>query len=596
MRRQNCSFNTAFVSEAGGKLFNNDYFAFVELDDFACYVMADGIEEKTKSKAAKEAVQICLTAFSQKPSMSKRRLKALLKDINKQLLTTRSKKKLEASIVLIVTDYRKMRYVTAGNSRLSLYRDGQKLIQSKDQSYTIQLEESGKLNKDKVMRHIERNNLRVYLGQDKIFKPFISKKITLQNLDVLTMYTRGIWENVDDGELNDILVEIKDSPQDLVNTVEDFLLSRQPETLDNYSYFSLFIDKVFHDPNKEKKRKKIIIISIIILVIALIIGFFIYKWQKDKQEKIENMNRSYGNVIEYLQDSNFVRAQEACEETLPLAVDLKNQSVIKDTGNYQKLAESIIVADTAFYDGDYKKAQLNYIQGKERALYADQLGLQYIEEQLQRVQQYISVYDSIYLGDQLVASLDFESAKQEYLYAKNMATQIYFDKGREDALKALEALYAMLKESNAAQQELQANKLVEENIAAEMLRNGESAFAEEDFNGALVFYEVAKEKYENLNQVQRVAFVERKIEQVSEEIKLLKEKEDKAQKFMESGDESLSIDDYSEAKKNYLLSEDLYIKLDDKEAIEILQKRLTLVDELIANKTELDEDETKVTE
>ena len=43
MRRDNSSFKTAFLSEAGSRLKNNDYFGFVELDGYACYVVADGI-------------------------------------------------------------------------------------------------------------------------------------------------------------------------------------------------------------------------------------------------------------------------------------------------------------------------------------------------------------------------------------------------------------------------------------------------------------------------------------------------------------------------------------------------------------------------
>ena len=43
MRKYNSSIRTAFISEAGNQLRNNDYFGFVELDKFACYVIADGI-------------------------------------------------------------------------------------------------------------------------------------------------------------------------------------------------------------------------------------------------------------------------------------------------------------------------------------------------------------------------------------------------------------------------------------------------------------------------------------------------------------------------------------------------------------------------
>ena len=50
MRRQNSTFKTGFISEAGSELKNHDYFAFVELEDYACYVIQpirDRSEEHT---------------------------------------------------------------------------------------------------------------------------------------------------------------------------------------------------------------------------------------------------------------------------------------------------------------------------------------------------------------------------------------------------------------------------------------------------------------------------------------------------------------------------------------------------------------------
>ena len=35
MRKQNSTFQSAFISEAGSELENNDYFAFVELENYA---------------------------------------------------------------------------------------------------------------------------------------------------------------------------------------------------------------------------------------------------------------------------------------------------------------------------------------------------------------------------------------------------------------------------------------------------------------------------------------------------------------------------------------------------------------------------------
>ena len=56
MRKENSDFNTKFISEAGSYLVNADYFAFVELKDYACYVIADGIDLDEKKESAKLAV------------------------------------------------------------------------------------------------------------------------------------------------------------------------------------------------------------------------------------------------------------------------------------------------------------------------------------------------------------------------------------------------------------------------------------------------------------------------------------------------------------------------------------------------------------
>lgn len=57
MRKYNSSFKTAFLSEEGSKLKNNDYFGFVELDRYACYVIADGITDMRSSQGARKAIE-----------------------------------------------------------------------------------------------------------------------------------------------------------------------------------------------------------------------------------------------------------------------------------------------------------------------------------------------------------------------------------------------------------------------------------------------------------------------------------------------------------------------------------------------------------
>ena len=86
MRKYNSSIRTAFISEAGNQLRNNDYFGFVELDKFACYVIADGITGMGGAESAKSAISAAVDAFQREPGISRRKLKGYLRCANRELL------------------------------------------------------------------------------------------------------------------------------------------------------------------------------------------------------------------------------------------------------------------------------------------------------------------------------------------------------------------------------------------------------------------------------------------------------------------------------------------------------------------------------
>ena len=157
MRKQNSEFKTAFTSEAD--------FGFVELDDFACYVVADGIDDQMDGQGAKISVAAVVSAFSESPGVGRRVMRRCLNAANKALLTENSKLKLKASVMIVLTDYANFRYGQAGNVRLCLYRDGFLKCQSTDQSLTMDYVKEERVEQDKVALHEERNNLYAYLGQ-----------------------------------------------------------------------------------------------------------------------------------------------------------------------------------------------------------------------------------------------------------------------------------------------------------------------------------------------------------------------------------------------------------------------------------------------
>ena len=69
MRRENAGFRTAFVSEEGTKLLNRDYFAYVEMDDYACYVAADSLDDEKDENSAQIVVECILREFTEHPAM-----------------------------------------------------------------------------------------------------------------------------------------------------------------------------------------------------------------------------------------------------------------------------------------------------------------------------------------------------------------------------------------------------------------------------------------------------------------------------------------------------------------------------------------------
>lgn len=566
MRKQNSTFKTAFLSEAGSELENNDYFAFVELAQYACYVIADGLNDLSDAESARLATQSILLEFQEHPSIKKRALLSYLEAANKALAAADSREKLKASVTVVVTDYAKSRYGYAGNTRLRLYRDGNVKVQTKDMSLGTDLVKEGNLPEDALARHEQRNNLYSYLGQGRGFRPFISKKMKLVNGDIITLYTRGIWENLDSGELDDVFSEAKDDPQESLNNVEDLLLSRQPEKLENYTFTAIFVDKVFMDPNRKRRIKKIIIISAAALVAAALIGLVIWLLYQNRQKQVEEMERRYSNTIEYIQDDNYVRAEEECGEALKMAEKLHRKKQIQEMSDYQKLIEAVNAADEAYSGGQYEAAQSAYVTAKERSRYADRIADGYIDGQLSRITDYLSVFDYIQLGDTLAAQGDYERAEEKYLQAKSLATRTYFEDGRKEAMDAMEAMYSSRDKAEEADTQEAKEKASNETGAAQLASNGDKAFAEGDYEGAKAYYAMALEKYQQLGDTAHAELIQTKIDSSGQKSEENKQKEQQAESYVSAGREQELAGDKLEAKKQYLFAKNIYkeLKKDDK--------------------------------
>lgn len=577
MRKQNSEFLTAFTSEASHDIKNTDYFGYVELDDCACYVIADGIDDQLEALSARLAVTAVTSAFLESPSMSRRTVKRCLQAANKALLEAKSKTRLKASVILVLTDYVKLRYGQAGNIRLRLYRDGFLCHSTTDQSLTLDMVKEERVSQDRVAAHIERNNLYAYLGQEKDFHPVVSKKIKLTDSDVLTLYTRGVWEHVDEGEIRDVVAEAAKDPAETVNGIEDMLLSRQPEDLHKYTLAVIYFNKLFADPGKKRKIRRILLLLIPVLLAAATLAVLLLVRHNKRMEKQERMELGYTDTIEYIQMDNYTKAQETCEAACELADELKDRQMQTELGDLMKLVEAVLRGQQLLEEEKYTEAQEAFLEASKRAEYVDRLGADYIGRRLELTASYISVYDLIYLGDSLRENLQYDKAEEKYLEAKALASKIYFDNGRTDAMDALDDLYQAQRELRQEEDEARREQLTQEDAGNSLLAQGDTAYAQGDYESAKVYYSSALQKFRQLQDQVQQEVLTGKLDIVERKLAENEKLETEAEGYLRQAEILTVAGDYNSARKYYLLAKDIYAAMKEDDKLAEISRKMELL-------------------
>lgn len=586
MRKINSTFKTAFISEAGAALKNNDYFAYVELDDYACYVIANSITDRIESESAKLAVENAIRHFQENPSMRRRAMQSYLKATNEDFLSANSNEKLKASICIVVTDYEKLRFGIAGNTRFRLYREGIVAFASHDMSLTQDLIDAEKLPENILSKHEERHNLYTYLGQEKDFSPYISQSIKLINGDIVSLYTSGIWENIDEGELDDVFSEAGDEPQPILDEVEDLLLSRQPKNLTNYTIATIFIDKIFTDPNRARRIRRMIRIAIIVFIILLILGIIFYIWYSNRQDKKHKMNLYTDNTVTAIQDNNYIRAQSEVKKGIDLAENLDDEERINLLNNYSRLIDAVIAADNDYKNEQYTDAYEAYQNALDISRYADNLGESYINKQIMQCENYLSVSDLIALGDKALEKNDFDKAEKNYFEAKKMALKAHDLNGNQQAKEALEKLYEQKKQMQDEQDKKDKQKLSED--ISDLITQGDNLQQGGDYVGAEAKYMEAKElaakNYDADSKKEALSALE-KLDEVKAKAQAQRQKniDEQSDKYMTAalvlarGDDAFSAGDYTNANAYYNTALEQYTALGDSSMCQSISLKLQQV-------------------
>jgi putative tetratricopeptide repeat-containing domain protein len=585
MRKQNSKFNTNFISEEGSSLKNSDFFAYAELDNFACYVLADGIEDVADSESAKEAVESIIAKFQEKPSISKGKIHGYLKHANEVLLKAEKYMKLKASIVVAVTDYENVRFGYAGNVRAKLYRNNKMFYKTIDTSLSSEMVSKEIISEDALSRHEQRSNLYTFLGQ-KGFSPVISGKIKLVDTDILILYTKGVWENVSEGEIDNIFAESGKDPKDAILKVEAVLLDKNLGYIDNYTIAGIYIDKVFieSDTKKKKRRKLILIVSIVSVVVILGAIIALYFYKKYTKELKEDMNTHYEKMLKFIEMENYTKADTECEESIKKAESLRNKEMKDLLYHYEQVIEGIIEADEKYDAKSYKEAKPLYELILSEIPYADNAGLSYVRKRLDFISGYESVNLSLDNGDILFDSEIYDKARERYVDAKTEARDIGYEEGKlkaEAKLLAVDQAIAKKDEGKQAEADKQSQNLKSAN---DMLSAGDEALSKGDFLSARANYNTAKDILEKSGESAGLSELEQKISTADKKISEGDEEKNKAGGYAVTADEAFLRGDFESARENYEYARRLYVKLKDEINTIEMDKKLNDVQKRIDEK------------
>ncbi|WP_339158683.1 serine/threonine protein phosphatase [Paenibacillus sp. FSL W8-0186] len=508
MRKENSDFKTAFVSEAGSFIDNRDYFAFVELEDMACYVIADGLDTDREVLSAKMAVSVILENFMAKPSLSRKKIQQDLEAAHEWLKFESRRVRLKASVLVVVTNYTKMVWASCGNARLYHFRGGRLNLRSKDQSLAQLLLEDGRVSEDRLSSHEERGNLLNYMGRPDRFEPYISEKTPLSDGDVLLLCTPGIWEEVELPEMLDALAESSD-PDSLTDTLEDIVLSKQRQTVNNYTAAAIYANKTFAE--KPKNRKKWIMrIGIILLTLALAGGgiwYAKYRQAVKLAETVALMTEYEQEGDEYASAGDYPKALKAYSEAKNAASKLKDKLHFQLLRNKQRVAQAVTDGDEYVKDGSFDMAVDSYTKAIGEADKYKPFKVEDIEARIERSEAVAKLTEVMKEGDILFQNQDYNSALELYRKAYRAAIEANYPGGQKQLETKMEEAEGKINHIHRETKTLQADNLE---------KKGDRALAALDYNAAIEAYTLAQEMYQEIDKLERVLAMERKIAKADE--------------------------------------------------------------------------------
>ena len=540
MRKDEAKFITEFLSEAGTKVENNDYFGYVLLDNYAIWAVADGFDEEEGAKvAARIAVESVIEYFILRPRFNYDVIKEMMDYANLKVKEkqeeTQKYSLMHTSLLIIISNYNSILYGNIGNTRFYHIRGGYIISQSRDDTIAQLLVDEEALNISDMRFHRQRNDLLQAIGDFGKIKPNIIKKpVELMEKDVFCFTTVGFWENIDEHDMENDLSRFEDKKQWL-NSLEKRILASLRDNIENYTIAQVEVSAVASPEPMEKDKSKLIKKIILVMLIIAVIILFVVIWnvkrrngilqaatQYEKLADEEILKKNFNNSIDNLKLEigeyeklkpkskgiiGFLTNAEKKRADASKKIDEINKK-IGETEKIKKAFSDINEGNEMFNSGNYDEANVKYQQAKynlnDNSYKRDELNTEEILTTLDsRINSTVKLKEAKALetaGDTAVNEGSYNLAKVNYKNAADM----YLANGRADYVSQVEKKLEEItdKEKTAYN-------------GAMLAENKGDSLAQSNINSSKEAYYQARQMYQTLGDTVKVGEIDNKIQELN---------------------------------------------------------------------------------
>lgn len=540
MRKDEAKFITEFLSEAGTKAENNDYFGYVLLDNYAIWAVADGFDEEEGAKvAARIAVESAIEYFMLRPRFNYDVIKEMMDYANLKVKEkqeeTQKYSLMHTSLLIVISNYNSILYGNIGNTRFYHIRGGYIVSQSRDDTIAQLLVDEEALNISDMRFHRQRNDLLQAIGDFGKIKPNIIKKpVELMEKDVFCLTTVGFWENIDEHDMENDLSRFEDKKQWL-NSLEKRILASLRDNIENYTITQIEVQVVASPEPMEKDKRKLIKKIILVILIIVVIILFVIIWnvkrrngilqaatQYEKLADEEILKKNFNNSIDNLKLEigeyeklkpksrgiiGFLTNAEKKRADASKKIDEINKK-IGETEKIKKAFSDINEGNELFNSGNYDEANVKYQQAKynlnDNSYKRNELNTEEILTTLDsRINSTVKLKEAKALevaGDTAINEGSYNLAKVSYKNAADM----YLANGRADYVSQVEKKLEEItdKEKTAYN-------------GAMLAENKGDSLAQSNINSSKEAYYQARQMYQTLGDTVKVGEIDNKIQELN---------------------------------------------------------------------------------